>query len=208
MHITLSLTAQGKPLGSGRFSTQRRCYHRGKSDANFLSGTPENQNRSWEIRVQQGLAPSAVPYGKNPAEFSELFVHLCCKKLVLIWGQGAPGSDTGREKDSALSLEEHRRRSRGHCKIDPCTYQSWSKDWLWKAELITQTKHSDPAEHPRAASGTGAVSQAMDTCFITLSISCETNFFFCPPRNKRSMFLCSISSHAKICICPVILPEA
>lgn len=97
MHITLSLTAQGKPFGSGRFSIQRRCYHHGKIDANFLSGTPENQNRSWEVCVQQGLAPSAVPYGKNPAEFSELFMHLCCKKLVLIWGQGAPGSDTGWE---------------------------------------------------------------------------------------------------------------
>lgn len=83
-----------------------------------------------------------------------------------------------------------------------------AKTGFGKQSLITQTKHSDPAEHPRAASGTGAVSQAMDTCFITLSISCETNFFFCPPRNKRSMFLCSISSHAKICICPIILPEA
>lgn len=152
MHITLSLTAQGKPFGSGRFSTQRRCYHCGKTDANFLSGTPENQNGSWEVRVQQGLAPSAVPYGKNPAKLSELFMHLCCKKLVLVWGQGTPGSDTGREWDSAPNLEDQTLFQR--------SLQDWSLHILKVEQRLAlesradQTKHSDPAEHPRAASGT------------------------------------------------------
>lgn len=194
MHITLSLTAQGKPFVSGRCSTQRRCYHHGKTDSDFLSGTPENQNGSWGSPCAAGSGTICCSFWQKSCQaFRAVYAFVQQKSCPDL---GTRGTCQLHWAGVGLSTQFG-----GPQTLFQRSLQDWSL-YIWQLEqrlalesrLNIVTLLNIPELHQDVHSQPG---HGLDTCFIILSISCETSIisFFFAHLKIRGQCSDSVSHH-------------